>query len=79
MFLGAMWIWVLGLAALLDALRGRRLLAPALAVGALLIVWNALALVQYRLGFVPRDQPLTWKQMTVERLALPWTLRERRR
>lgn len=79
MFLNAMWIWVLGLALLLEWLRARRLLYPALALGALLIGWNVLALVQYRLGFVPMGQPLTWEQMTIERLRLPWRLLERLR
>jgi hypothetical protein len=74
MFLSATWIWVLGLAGSLEWLRGRRMFYPALALGVLLIVWNGLSLVQYRLGFVPMSAPLTWEQMTVERLKLPWLL-----
>jgi hypothetical protein len=79
MFLNAIWIWVLGLAALFDWLRVRRLFYPALLIGALLIGWNALSLAQYRLGFVPMSQPLTWEQMTIERIKLPWMLWQRLR
>jgi hypothetical protein len=77
MFLSAMWIWVLGLAGCLEWLRARRLLYPALVIGVLLIAWNGLSLMQYRLGFVPMSAPLTWEQMTVERLRLPWLLLKR--
>jgi hypothetical protein len=45
-----------------------------LAVGLLLIVWNGLSLIQYRLGFVPMSAPLTWQQMTIDRLRIPWLL-----
>jgi hypothetical protein len=79
MFLNAIWIWVLGLALLLERLRARRLLRPALVIGVVLVGWNALSLVQYRLGFVPMGRPLTWEQMTIDRLRLPWTLLSRLR
>jgi hypothetical protein len=79
MFLNATWIWVLGLAVLLDWLRVRKLFPVALAIGALLIGWNGLSLIQYRLGFVPMSQPLTWEQMTIERIKLPWLLWQRLR
>jgi hypothetical protein len=79
MFLNATWIWVLGLAVLLDWLRARKLFPVALAIGVLLIGWNGLSLIQYRLGFVPMSQPLTWEQMTIERIKLPWLLWQRLR
>lgn len=79
MFLSLLWMWLLGLAVLLDWLRARGWLGAALVVGAVLVGWNGLALVQYRLGFVPMSEPLTWQQMTVERLRLPWLLWERLR
>lgn len=79
MFLNVIWIWVLGLAFLLERLRARGWWFPALAVGVVLIGWNALSLVQYRLGFVPMSRPLTWEQMTIERLRLPWRLLDRLR
>lgn len=78
MFLNAAWIWVFGLAALLERARARRLLLAGLLIGALLIGWNGLSLVQYRLGLVPMGQPPTWQQMTVDRLKLPWTFLNRR-
>jgi hypothetical protein len=74
MFLSAIWIWVLGLAGSLEWARTRRLFSPMLAVGLLLIVWNGLSLIQYRLGFVPMSAPLTWQQMTIDRLRIPWLL-----
>jgi hypothetical protein len=80
MFLNAMWIWVLGLAGLLEWLREHirpSLYRPLLAVALLLVVWNGLALAQYRLGLVPMDAPLTWEQITLDRLRLPWLLLQR--
>jgi hypothetical protein len=78
MFLNATWIWVMGLTALIEWLRARRLFYLALALGALLIGWNSLSLIQYRLGFVPMSKPLTWEQITIERIKLPWMLVQRR-
>ncbi|HKF93256.1 MAG TPA: hypothetical protein VKB96_01385, partial [Gammaproteobacteria bacterium] len=74
MFLSAIWIWVLGLAGAIEWVRARRLFYPMLVVGLLLIVWNSLSLIQYRLGFVPMSAPLTWEQMTIGRLKIPWLL-----
>ncbi|NJP05141.1 MAG: hypothetical protein HC837_05690 [Chloroflexaceae bacterium] len=74
-FITMTWAWVLGLAALLAWLWSQRRARPlVLLVGVLLILWNALSLMQYRLGFVPMGEPLTWEQMTIDRLLLPWTL-----
>ncbi len=79
MFLSATWIWVLGLAPLLDRLRGRTAWRrAALAAALALLVWNGLSLTQYRLGLVPRSAPLTWRQMTIDRLRLPLDLWRRR-
>ena len=77
MFLNAIWVWVLGLSILLDRLRAQRVFAAAVVLGVVLIAWNGLSLIQYRLGFVPMSQPLTWQQMTIERLKLPWMLLKR--
>jgi hypothetical protein len=75
MFLNAGWVWIVGLAGLLHVVWQRPQWQPiVLGVSSLLIVWNGLSLVQYRLGFVPMSEPLTWQQMTLERLVLPWTL-----
>ena len=74
MFLNATWIWLMGLAALIEWLRARRLFYPALVLGALLIGWNGLSLIQYRLGFVSMSKPLMWEQITIERIKLPWML-----
>ena len=74
MFLSAMWVWVLGFAGCLEWLRAHRLFYPMLAIGLLLIFWNGLSLIQYRLGFVPMSAPLTWEQITIGRLRIPWLL-----
>jgi uncharacterized protein YjeT (DUF2065 family) len=77
MFVDGVWVWVFGLTALLQWSRSRGLWRTALAVGVVLIVWNGLALFQYRLGFVPMGEPLTWRQMTVDRITLPVELLRR--
>ncbi len=77
MFLNATWAWVLALAALIDWLSSRRASSTAVLVGTVLIAWNALALVQYRLGLIPWEEPLTWTQLTTERFELPRTLLKR--
>ncbi len=74
MFLNATWVWLLGLSAVGQWLWARRQQRVALGVGLLLIIWNGLSLAQYRLGFVPMGAPLTWEQMTIERLMLPWRI-----
>ncbi len=75
MFLSAMWIWVWGLAGCFDWLRTHRRIIPLVATLALLLTaWNGLALVQYRLGLVPAEQPPTWEQMTIARLEMLWRL-----
>jgi hypothetical protein len=77
MFLNATWIWVLGLAGLLEWLWRRRLRLVVVLVAALLLLWNGLALLQYRLGFIPMSGELTWQQVTIDRLLLPWLLLQR--
>jgi hypothetical protein len=39
-----------------------------------LIAWNGLCFAQYRLGFVSMSQPLTIREMTVDRLLVPFRL-----
>jgi hypothetical protein len=75
MFLSATWIWALGLAGLIEWVWARRGLCwPALALALLLLLWNGLSLLQYRIGLVPMSAPLTWEQMTVERVRAPWVV-----
>ncbi len=71
MFLSGMWIWVLGLAIAIEWLSEHKAwIRPASAAGVLLVVWNGAALLQYRLNYVPSDAPLSWRQMTVDRVAM---------
>lgn len=74
MFLNASWIWLIGLAGAIHWLWTPQRYRLVLVAAGLLIIWNGLALVQYRLGLVPMNAPLTWQQMTIERLTLPWQL-----
>jgi hypothetical protein len=43
----------------------------------LLLIWNGLSFAQYRLGFVSKGEALTIKEMTVDRVLLPWQLVQR--
>ena len=49
----------------------RRLVAAVLAA---LVLWNGLSLIQYRLRFVSMSEPLTIREMTVDRLLVPFRL-----
>jgi len=78
MFLNCGLPWIVGLASLFAWTWERPKWLPALAtVSFLLIGWNALSLTQYRLGFVSAEAPLTWQQMTVDRVAVPLKIIER--
>jgi hypothetical protein len=77
MFLNAMWIWVLGLTGFIEWLLTQRVKHVLVGISIAFIVWNALSLMQYRLSFVPMDQPLTIEQMTIGRLHVPVMLIER--
>lgn len=56
--------------------RSRRGWAP-LALVSALVLWNGMAFVQYRFGFVSKSDALTLKEMTIERLLLPVRLARR--
>ncbi|KAB8144898.1 hypothetical protein F8S13_03415 [Chloroflexia bacterium SDU3-3] len=73
-FTSAIPLLTLALAALIgacDRSQRRRLILAALA---LLVVWNGLCFAQYRLGFVSMSQALTLREMTIDRLLMPWYL-----
>jgi hypothetical protein len=65
------------LAALLNRTKPGRSFRLLVAVLGGLVLWNGLAFAQYRLGFVSMSEALTWRQMTVDRLLLPWRLLQR--
>ena len=71
-FLNAFWAWALGLSAVFTwgAERRGRVLAMGV-LCAVLIGWNALSLVQYRLGFIAAGRQPTIRDMTVGRLEVP--------
>lgn len=62
MFISAMPIFALGLAALLDRLSQGRYLAAVMLVSAVLLAWNGLFMLEYRLGCFSRSAPLSVSQ-----------------
>ena len=38
---------------------------------AILTIWNGIFILQYSLHLIPRDRPLTWKQLVVDKILLP--------
>ena len=75
MFVSGMWTWGVGLAALIAALPARpKIVSLAWATGVILIGWNALSLLQYRLILLWQPGLPNWRDITVERLTLLWHL-----
>jgi len=70
MFIGALPLFALGLAALLDWALDTRVARVAWALGVGLIAWNALFVVQYRLGFISMSGPYTLGQLTLGKLEM---------
>ncbi|MFO7678978.1 MAG: glycosyltransferase family 39 protein [Chloroflexota bacterium] len=73
-FISLIPFFVLSLAALIDYFEERGQLRWVVTVLILLVIWNGLSFVQYRLGFVSKDEALTWQEMTVDRILLPWKM-----
>jgi len=71
MFIASLPLLMIGMASLLDTLQLKSTLRRIAAVaGLLLIVWNALALIQYRLGFISMSGPYTWRELTIGRFEM---------
>lgn len=80
MFLNCGLIWAVGLSALFAwAWKESKWLAAVATFSCLVIVWNALSLIQYDRDFVPKGSALTVKQMTIDRLTDPLRWMERLR
>ncbi|MBI1815734.1 MAG: hypothetical protein HYR72_12195 [Deltaproteobacteria bacterium] len=73
-FTGLLPLFALSLAALLSASRQRMRTASWAVLLSLFVVWNGLCFTQYRLGLISRRDALTWQEMTIDRLLIPWTL-----
>ncbi|MCC7355733.1 MAG: hypothetical protein IT330_18480 [Anaerolineae bacterium] len=63
MFISAMPIFALGLAALLDRLSYGRYLTAVMLVSIVLLAWNGLFMLEYRLGCFSRSAPLSVSQV----------------
>ena len=76
MFISAMPIFALGLAALLDRLSQGRYLAAVMLVSLVLLAWNGLFMLEYRLGCFSRSAPLSVQQVVTATFqclpAFPW-------
>lgn len=70
-FINCTLIFVLGLAILLDALKTRFPSVVLWAMAIVFLLWNGLFLIQYRFGFIAMDEALTWRQLFLDKLALP--------
>ena len=64
------WL-VPALAVLLSELKATRWRRWAVGLLLVLVLWNGLSFAQYRLGFVSRNEALSWREMTIDRLLLP--------
>jgi len=76
-FIGLVPLFTLSLAALMATTSRRIERSAWLSVLLLLVIWNGLSFAQYRLGFISMNAALTWRQMTIDRLLLPWRLLRR--
>jgi len=76
-FNGLVPLFTLALAALLAATTRRARWSTWLTILLALVLWNGLSFAQYRLGFVSMNAALTFRQMTIDRLLLPWRLLRR--
>jgi hypothetical protein len=71
MFIASLPALALGVAALLDWALARRAGPVVWAIGAVLVVWNGLFMVQYRFGYVPMgDSRYTLRQLTIGKVEM---------
>ena len=60
----------LGLAALLDWAIEHNAFSVAGILGCSLVAWNALFFVQYRLGYIPKNETITFSQLTLGKFTM---------
>lgn len=70
MLISALPVLSLGMAAILDWAMERKALAAAGTLFFLLIAWNALSFVQYRMGYISKDQGISYSQFTIGKLSM---------
>lgn len=73
-FIGLMPLMIISLAAFINALKDSRWYKYILLLLVLLVIWNGLSFAQYRLGFISKDAALTIREITIDRILLPWLL-----
>lgn len=78
MFLASLPIFAIGLASLFHRIKGKAFAwSTAIGVAGVLLLWNALFLVQYRMGFISMDGPYTIQELTVGKAQMLGDLVER--
>jgi hypothetical protein len=70
-------LFVVGLTALIAELKARKDTLWIEAVALALIAWNALFMIQYRFGFIPMEEPLTFRELVWDKFLLPLRLLQR--
>lgn len=73
-FTGTIPLLIVPFACFVEDVRDSRMYKFVIALLIGLIVWNGLSFAQYRLGYIPKSEALTLKEMTVDRLLLPFKL-----
>jgi len=71
---GALPVFVLGCAAAFEAVRASRWRARLLASLAFFAAWNVAFMVQYRLGLISPRDPLTFRELVIDKFLLPMEL-----
>jgi hypothetical protein len=67
-------IFVLGLAVLIQKVSTRRTIVWVGALAVFFLIWNGLFLLQYRFRFINLDHALTWRELLLGRLEMPFRL-----
>lgn len=73
-FISLIPFFALSLAAFIEYFYERGKLQWIFILLLVLTLWNGLSFIQYRLGFVSMDEALTIKEITVDRILLPWKI-----
>jgi hypothetical protein len=71
MFISSLPVFAIGLAAFLQRISLKNYIPVlSLAVSCVLVLWNFLFLVQYRLGFISMSGPYTMRELTIGKMEM---------
>ncbi len=77
MFISCAPIFGLGLAALLEYLYKRAGWWPLVLIALPALTWNTLFVIQYRLGFISKIDPISWRELTLGKVKVLYNLAQR--